>query len=352
MLQLRAIQITDVTERTPFRNYLGLRMVAMAAAMTAIVAITVVGYSIDIALAVIAFGLAKAIEAIGDIYLGRLWQRDQIRTVAMSQAVKGLSSLTAVAGALVVTGSVVWAGAAMAAAWGAVVILIDMRAVHALGGRPGLLRPAMEPRALLPLLWRTLPLGIALAMVTLNNAVPRLFLERSGALHELGAFSALTTLTIPATLVVGAVGQVMAPRLAHAYARNDKRQVVRAVTTMLVFALAVGGMSFAVTVSCRRWVLELLYSSEISAYSEHLPWMMFGGVLWCLTSVLGYTSVATGRVRAQPVATAGSLVLTLLGAWYLIPRFGFTGAAWSFVISAASMLAFYIWLMTSRSDRE
>jgi O-antigen/teichoic acid export membrane protein len=208
----------------------------------------------------------------------------------------------------------------------------------------------MEPRALLPLLWRTLPLGIALAMVTLNNAVPRLFLERGGALHQLGAFSALTTLTIPAALVVGAVGQVMAPRLALAHTRNDKRQVVRAVTMMIGFALAVGGLSFAITVSFRRWVLELLYSSEVAAYSEHLPWMMFGGVLWCLTSVLGYTSVATGRVRAQPVATGGSLVLTLLGAGYLVPRYGLTGATWSFVISAASMLAFYICLMTSRSD--
>jgi O-antigen/teichoic acid export membrane protein len=195
-----------------------------------------------------------------------------------------------------------------------------------------------------------LPLGMALAMVTLNNAVPRLFLERSGALQQLGAFSALTTLTIPGALVVGAVGQVMSPRLAFAYARNDKRMMARAIRMMIIFALAVGTMSFMFAVSFRRWILELLFSREIAAYSEHLPRMMFGGVLWCLTSVLGYTSVATGRVRAQPIATGGGLVLTALSAWYLIPRFGFAGATWSFVISASSTLVFYTGLMMSRSD--
>src|SRR4029079_13522573 len=121
----------------------------------------------------------------------------------------------------------------LAAVWCAVVILIDVRAVHSLAMRSGRLRSPREPRARMHLMLRALPLGMALAMVTLNNAIPRLFLERSGALQQLGAFSALTTLTIPATLVVGALAQAMAPRLAFAYARNDRRLMARAMRLMI-----------------------------------------------------------------------------------------------------------------------
>lgn len=350
MLQLRALQVTDVQERVPFSNYLGMRIWAMLAAMSSITIIATLGYKADTAICIIAIGGAKSIEAVSDVAFGFLQQYERMREVAISQITKGLLALATVSSALEATGSVAWSAIALAGANALTLFLWDLPSLRRLEPNTQLLRPNLRIGELASLLHRALPLGLALAMVTLTASLPRIFLERSGSLEEVGVFAAMMTLTLPGTIVVSALGQSASPRLARAYSQRDLRNLRKLIGGLTLAAGAIGIASAVVVLVGRDWVIVWLYSEAVARRVVHLPLVMLAGVLWCLSSVLGYASVASGRLQQQPIATAACLFVTFVSAWLLIPNRGISGAAICSVISAAVMLPLYGMVMLMKTD--
>lgn len=350
LLQLRAVQATDAEDRNRFGDYLGLRLISMVVALAVIAVVAAVGYDRTTATCIVAVGLAKSIEAISDVGFGLLQRHERMRRIAISQMAKGLLSLVAIGGALRLTGSVAWCGAGLALVWTLTLLLIDLPGVLALRPVIGPIEPTLELRRLLPLVWTALPLGVVAAMLLLVNALPRLALERSHGLADVGVFASMVTLTMPGTLVVVALGQTISPRLAAAYVRGDRAAVRRLLRWMFLAAgvVALGGVGVALVAG--EPALRLLYSDQIARAGTQLPLIMIGGGLWCMTSVLGYAATAAKRLRRQPLATAVSVLATALAAWWLVPAHGLHGAAICTVVSGAAILPAYVAVMLARED--
>jgi O-antigen/teichoic acid export membrane protein len=341
MLNLRALQLTDVDDRARFADYLGVRLLGMAAALVVIVGIAIVSFELTTALSIMTLGAAKAVEAISDVIFGFLQRHERMRRVAISQMAKGVLSLGAITIALRFTGSIAWCGVALTIAWSATLLLIDIPALRHLPDPPRL-APNFSIRELRGLVWRALPLGVVVAMLPLIYSVPRVLLERNGGLEDVGVYAAMFTLTLPGTLVMGATGQAASPRLAKAFARNERTELRMLIQTLLVVALVLGAVGLLAVFVAGDPLLRAAFSPEIAQRALHLPLVMIAGGLWYLTSVFGYVSTAFRRARLLPVAAGLCWAVTAIAGLWLIPQYGLSGAVITAVISPAILLPTYI----------
>ena len=101
-----------------FTDYLTLRLVTTLLALLIMAGLVLVGgYAPDLAAVLLVVGLAKAFEALSDIFYGLLQHHEQMDRIAISMMIKGALSLLALAGGVYLTGSLVWGVVGMAGVW-------------------------------------------------------------------------------------------------------------------------------------------------------------------------------------------------------------------------------------------
>ncbi len=200
-LQLRALQATDPTPGGNFAPYFTLRLLASAVAVL-VVGVLALRASQDAAVraGVVLVGLAKAVEAVSDIFHGRLQQLGNLKWVCVSMTLKGFLSLAAVAVAVYATGRLVPVCLLLLVSWLAVLLAVDVPCVARAAGRrgPGAWRSVsalcLEPRALKHLFVFGLGLGLTAMLISLKVSVPRFALEEYWQDRAVGVYAALASL--------------------------------------------------------------------------------------------------------------------------------------------------------------
>ena len=249
-LQLRSLQATDTQAEYRFTDYLTLRLVTTLLALLIMAGLVLVGgYAPDLAAVLLVVGLAKAFEALSDIFYGLLQHHEQMDRIAISMMIKGALSLLALAGGVYLTGSLVWGVVGMAGVWAALLLAYDLPsgARRLPGGPPGgirrlgaLLRPHWSPRLLGRLAWLALPLGIVMLLISLNTNIPRYFIQHYWGARELGIFAAMAYVVVAEAMVITALGQAASPRLAQYYAAGNQRALYLLVAKLLAVCLVLG----------------------------------------------------------------------------------------------------------------
>jgi len=274
-LKLRSVQATDARGDFHFGDYFALRLLCTALALAVVAVLALFGgYARETALVVLAVGTAKALESLSDILQGLFQQHERMDWIARSLALKGVLSLAALATVFYLTRSVVFASAAMAAAFAAVLALFDLpvsakllRAnaahahasdAHASGARASLLRPRWHPATLKALFVLTLPLGVAVAANSLGANIPRYFLASEGGERVVGIFGAIASPLAAGVLVINALGQSAAPRLAKYHAAGAAPAFDRTLRKLLLTGAALGALGLLFSLVAGRLVLQLL----------------------------------------------------------------------------------------------
>jgi len=97
-LGLRRFQVTDASGRFGFADYFGLRLLMAGLALVAIAALAAgSGYGPAVAGAILAMGVAKAVESANDVVLGALQRAERMDLVARSMALRGVGGTAALA---------------------------------------------------------------------------------------------------------------------------------------------------------------------------------------------------------------------------------------------------------------
>ncbi len=352
-LQLRAVQATDSRGEYVFGDYLGLRLVLSAGAIVVVVAIALVaGYPRPTAAVIAAIGCAKAFESISDAFYGLLQQRERMDRIAVSMMIKGPCSLAALVIAVALTRSVPWGAAALAATWAIVLGAYDVRAGSAVlaakrhapstpGSRAVVAEsgcPRWDAATMMRLARLALPLGVVMALVSLNGNIPRYFIEHLGGEGELGIYSALAYLMVAGGLVVNALGQAATPRLAKHFSDGDRASFRSLLLRLIVVGLALGLIGLAVALLAGREILTLLYRTEYARRLDVLVALMIAAAVGYVGSFLGYgmTAARQFKVQAPLFATAG--VCTAAACALLVPRSGILGAAYASIVTAVVAL--------------
>ncbi len=127
-LELRGIQATDAKREYLFGDYLGLRLITTVLAVLVIMGIVLVsGYRLETALIVFMIGLAKAFEAVSDVFYGLLQQRERMDRIAKSMIIKGPLSLVMMGIGVYLTGSVLGGVIGLVLVWALLLFIYDIR---------------------------------------------------------------------------------------------------------------------------------------------------------------------------------------------------------------------------------
>lgn len=342
-LQLRAVQATDARREYIFGNYLALRLIATAIGLIIIVGIVVVaGYRLDTTLVILAIAVAKAFEALSDVFHGLLQQRERMDRIAKSLMIKGPLSLAAFGLGVYLTGSVLWGVVGMAAVWVLVLVSYDvrsgaliLRASHAMGenaasdgqGEVSSLQPRGDINTLARLAWLALPLGMVMMLISLNTNIPRYFLERHHGEAALGIFAALAYVLVAGGKVMGALGRATTPRLAKYYASGDRTSFRKLLGKLLLIGALLGAVGVVLALLVGRPLLTLFYRPEYGEQVHVFVWIVIAAGIGYVASCLGYAMTAARHFSIQLPLFVLVAAASLGASFWLIPTYGLMGAA-------------------------
>jgi O-antigen/teichoic acid export membrane protein len=335
-LNLRTVLATDAAEEFRLPDYAGLRALSTALAFAVAAGIAISGlYGAAAAWTIAAVALLKAAESASDLTYGEAQRTGKLDRMAASLVVRSVLALAILTAATALGAPVAAAVAGIAAAWFLVWAVFDR------------LRPDAGPRqrtALMALARRAWPLGAAAMLLSFNLNLPRYFLERQGV-AAVGIFSALSYGTAAGSLLLTALSQSSAPRLATAWQNRDRERFGRELGGMFAVALTLGGAAVLAALLWGREILTLLYRPEYAAHSRAFVILMLAAAVQYMGTVLGTAVTAMRRFAAQFPIHLATTAITLLLCPLWIPTLGIEGAAWVTLAGSAAAALPYAGLL-------
>ncbi len=332
-LQLRSVQATDARKEYLFSDYLGLRLIGTGLALVAIAVITLISdYRWETSLVILLIGLAKAFEALSDVFYGLIQQHERMDCIAKSLMLKGLLSLLFLGIGIYVSGTVLWGVVGLVVAWVAVLVGYDIR--NGLLMLNYTLKPQWHLQTLKKLVWMTLPLGFVMMLISLNINIPRYFIEQYLGERELGIFAAIAYLMVAANMVVLALGESTSARLAKYYAEGNRVAFRDLLLKLVGIATLIGLSGVLVASVLGKQILTLLYQPEYAKHTNLFVWLMIGSGMNHVSSFLGYGMTSARYFRIQMPLFGIVTSISAVACFWFIPAYGLQGAAIAILISA------------------
>jgi O-antigen/teichoic acid export membrane protein len=354
-LNLQVVQATDARNHYRFQDYLSLRFVTTTVALLLILGLVFVAdYRLETALVILLMGLAKAFEAVSDIFYGLLQKHERMDRVAKSMILKGILSLSTLAIVVYFTNSLVWGVISLAFVWATVLFGYDTYSgAHILTILPqttdkvilldstkpaSLLRPTWAPHILARLAWLALPLGLVMALISLNMNIPRYFVNGYLGEHELGIFAAIAYIMVAGQLAVTALGQSTSSRLARYYAAYDGVAFRTLLFKLLCITALLGVTGVLIALVAGEQVLMVFYGPEYAESADVFVWLMAAAGISYMSSILGYGMTAARYFQIQlPLFGFVGFISTVL-CFLLVPTAGLQGAAMALLVAAVVQL--------------
>lgn len=345
-LQLRLALVSDIREETHFGHYLSLRLFTTAFGLLIIFATSqVLGFHGQVRWVILLVGVAQGIEAVSDIYYGRLQLHDRMVWIAKSMIGRTMLSALGLVAGVYLTGSLLWGVAGIVAARTVVLLGYDMRErTHDLPCHAGIFfrNQSLKPRwsfiVQRQMLRFSLPLSIIAVLVSLNFTIPRYFVGHALGERALGIFSAMAFVLAAGSLAVVSLGQSAFTRLARHYAAQDLTEFCSLLAKLLAMGAALGVCGVVVAKVAGRELLSLLFRPEYAERADLLPWVMAVGCVAYVAQFLGYGMTAAKFYHSQIVLFILTNVGVAAGCYLLIPRQGLLGAIFAMLLATFMQL--------------
>ena len=367
-LKLRDVFITDLGNKYPFEEILGLRLaLVVLATLTMLLICTVAHYGRGETSIIVVLGVAQLMDCISESYFGIMQRYERMDRISRSLMLRSILSVGALALLLYSTGSLLWGLSGFV--FGRLVVLfaydaapntfaligVDRQVPWTLSPRDTLfqrLRPQWNPRNQLKMLWVALPLGLGAILVSVNGKVQRYVIQHHLGARELGIYSALSYIPQSCFMVASALGGATFARLAKLFFADDLSRYKLLLFKLMVICMAVGLAGLLGCVLFGRSTLTILYKPEYAQHVKLLIWLMGVGAVSCLAPCLGAALTATSQFRLQVPIFVAVTTTSLVASVMLIPQKGLEGAALAALISiiVQLFLTFYAihWVLRNR----
>lgn len=337
-LQLRAIQATDARSKYRFYDLFALRCISTIVALfVTMLAVVLFGYDHATSIVILLVAVTKAIESFSDVVAGLLQKHERLDQVAIAFVLKGLIGGLSFAAVFIFTRSLIASVVALAAG----LLLVFLAYEARMGFRLLPLRERawrLDLIVLRRLFAVSLPLGIVMALISLNINLPRYIVERDLGAAELGIFASLAYAVTVMNFVVNAIGQSAFARLARMVADRDFVRFRSLIKKMVIVGIGLGVSAIPAAMLFGKWALTLLYTPE---YAEHVNLLMLlvatAGVS-AAGSFLGFGMTAAHVFREQLPVIGASTFASFAFSLLLVPLLGLMGAGLALMISAVVSL--------------
>ena len=177
-----------------------------------------------------------------------------------------------------------------------------------------------------------LPMGIAMLFTMLNPNFPRYFIVHVSGLEALAAISAMLTLTNTGKLLLTSIGQATIPRLARLYADRDRRTFLLLFWKLTGLAVLAGLFGLMIVQFAGGPILRWFFRPEYADHSDVFSLLAIAATLSGIGTVCGVTITAGRWFDIQLPTCALISAAGVLACWWLIPRYGVTGAGWAAIV--------------------
>lgn len=345
-LQLRSVVVSDSLGKYQLGEYLAVRLVLTPLSIFFIASVAMIAYGGSTATTIVLVALAKSIESIGDLYYGFAQTKERLEIVAWSLILKGITSFCIFWLVFWVTTELDYAVAALALAWLACLILFDLPRIGAVIANGGLsvgstIGPLWNIGSMSAITVLALPMGIVMLLIQLQTTIPRMMLESSHGVNDLGIFSALSYLIVVGNTIVVAVSQSSLARLSRLFASGDADAYRRLVRRLVATGSGLGLVGVALAELVGAPFIELIYGPSYAAHVDLFVVVMLAGGIMYVGSLLGAPATAMRAFRVQLLVHGVNALLLYTSGRAWIAEHGMMGAAWSLVLSAAWIAAAY-----------
>jgi O-antigen/teichoic acid export membrane protein len=265
--------------------------------------------------------------------------------IAQSLVLKGILSLLLFAGGILATNNLLGGIAGLILAQAAVWAFFDLQNTRQslnqsteISGPAPALRPRWNWPALRSLAILSFPLGLVMLLISLNDNIPRYFVEGYCGERELGIFGALVYLMVAGNMLVNALGESSVARLARFYAAGELTAFRQLIGKLTLVGAALGIAAVLGAWLLGRPLLTLLYKPEYAESADVLLLLAVAAAIGCVQAFLSYALGAARYYRIQvPIFLAVCLAITAASACW-IPSYHLHGAAYALIVGAGVRL--------------
>jgi O-antigen/teichoic acid export membrane protein len=353
MLQLRMLLVTAPDPAAARGPYLAARVCTSVVALVVVLGCALV-VSGATAVLLVAIGLARCCETVGDLLLGCLQGEGHVDRVGRDQTLLAAASTGIFTVALIATGQLreaIWVLPMCSLVFG---LWVPGRQVRASlrAGEPLVVRADFARGSVLRVVRAGLPLGGSSSVGALGVAVPRFVLQSAHGSATVGVYSGVSQLSQALTAVAGAVSQARLPVMVRQFHHGaGTAPLVRAVLTAVGLCTA-GGVALAGP--AYLWgpdLVRLLYGAGFVVDRGVMALLAVAtGVLSC-TWFLDQALVTQRRTRTQLAVNLLGLAVTTLCCLVLVPRDGLVGAAAAVTLAAAVQCLVKTWVVVQAAHR-
>lgn len=353
-LQMRTAQITDTRQRFAFSEYLGLRVASLAMAIP-LVLVAAFFYRDDAVLwkCILAMGVYRSVEALGDVYCGAMQQAERMDRVAMSMVWKGPLASFVFLGFVASGNSIEIGMLAMCVVGVSVLMCFDVpQAAKVMNlSLAAVVRPSKNLMRIGMLGRAVLPIGIGSVFLSLNANVPRYFIEAVDGKAMLGIFAGIMSVFAALHLIQASIGQAILPRLSKHFANGDQKSFLR----LMQFVTATAFLSSSFVLMIAWWfaepLLRLIYDEQFAVHGHLMRALAVVSALQCLVGCGATYLYAVRAIRAASLIQITGCVVAMVLSKVLIPQMGVLGAAWALGVGMVTCLACFASVFTIRQVR-
>ena len=342
---VRTYQVSDLDEEHSFSDYQINRLVTC-------ILMLIVGYyycrmhgysgaMLSIMTGVI---LARVVDALADVYEGRLQQMDKMYLAGVSQLVRSVLGVLVFSVVLVVSNNVGAASIALAIASvvGFVLVTYPLALLETPKSKP------MSFRSIGRMFKVCFPIFLALLLYNLIDNVPKFVMEAILPYDNQLYFNALYFPAHAILLIVGMVYKPQLVRMAALWSNPENRPkfdrfIVLMLVGITVFTIASGYFMSWIGLD----ILGLMYGLNFKPYATACYIMLAAGGL---IGAIDFLYQVITIMRRQELVTRGYLIvfgISIVSALILINEFQLAGAVISYVVVMAALLGILMWVYIS-----
>ena len=336
---VRTYQVSDIDEADSFASYQVQRIITVVIMLLmGWMWCAVKGYDQDMTLITWgAFGF-RAVDALADVYEGRLQQMGKLYLSGVSQAVRSVLGIIVFFILLLVTRNLVVASIGMAISAVATFVLLSLPLAFMETPKSR----SIDRTEIIELFVECFPSFAALFLFALIETVPKFAMEGVLPYDNQVFFNAIYFPAQAILMIVGFVYKPQLVRIASVWADKSKRASFDVIVfAMLMVCVAVTVVMLFVFGAVGVWLNGLMYGVDFEPYRMAQYLMIIAGGFSAGIDFL-YQVITVLRRQAQATITYFvSFVLVTLAAIILIRLVGFDGAVYSYL---AVMVALFVML--------
>ena len=337
---VRTYQVSDLDEFHGFWDYQAGRILTCAAMLLAgFVYFTVRGYAGEMWLMSFGILVFKTIDALGDVYEGRLQQVDKLYLGGISITIRSAAALVIFTIVLLVTGDLGFASVGMAIAGAASFACVTFPLTLLESPRS----MSLSVRSVKYLLQECAPVFLALFLYALIDNLPKFMMEGSLSYDNQLFFNALY---FPAQMILMIIGLVYKPllvRMANLWADESRRRkfdyVIIAIGVLIVIVTLI-------SIGFMAWIgipiMSLLYGVDFEPYRQLSYIMLVAGGITAGIDFLYQVVTILRRQRAVIGLYLITFVFSIIVLMLMINMVGLRGAAIGYLLV---MLVLFVLLL-------